>query len=135
MGWQLKIKRDEKKRFELLRPKMRLSDISLSKKRYHIEFASQYSNAELNRDLFITIISILIAISAAFWGNTNGSMVVLTTGIFGTMAGILMLVRLALLKKYKHLSFKYSLVAGDPVFIAIPEPDNTEKSESTQINV
>jgi hypothetical protein len=126
-GWQLKLKMDENKRFQALRPQMRLAPMTLSRKRYDIEYASQYTEQELGQSLRQTL-SIMVILGAllgiftvyGFWFLWG-----LCTLAFGGLG--LHLGRLWALKKRKHISFRYSLVAGDPVFIPIPEENAPNK--------
>jgi chromate transport protein ChrA len=120
-GWRLKLKMDENKRFQALRPQMRIAPMTLSKKRYDIEYASQYTEKELknsikkNLCLLLGFGGLLVVFALqAFW--------LLWTATFLIFLGCcLYLMRLFTLKKRKLTSFRYSLVAGDPIFIPIPE--------------
>jgi hypothetical protein len=122
-GWRLKLKMDENKRFQALRPQMRLAPMTLSKKRYDIEYASQYTDQELKKSIqktlgLLIILGVLLVVFSLqnvwlLWGI--GVLVFVGAGLY--------LARLITLKKRKRISFRYSLVAGDPVFIPIPEDD------------
>ncbi len=125
-GWRLKLKLDENKRFQSLRPQMRLAPMTLSKKRYDIEYASQYSEKELNRSLKNTIA--LLAGLGAFSTllGLYGFWVCLGISLLPIAGYSVYLARLIILKKQKSTSFRYSLVAGDPVFIPIPDESKAE---------
>lgn len=125
-GWRLKLQMDENKRFQTLRPQMRLAPMTLSRKRYDIEYASQYTEQELRQSLRQTLM--IIAILGGLLGVLGAYQFWFVFALCGLVFGGfgLYLMRLLALKKRKHTSFRYSLVAGDPVFI--PIPDNEEET-------
>jgi hypothetical protein len=134
-GWRLKLQMDENKRFQALRPQMRLAPMTLSRKRYDIEYASQYTEQELSQSLrqtlmIMAILGGLLGVLGAYQFWVLFALCGLVFGGFG-----LYFVRLLTLKKRKHTSFRHSLVAGDPVFIPIPEneEDTNDGAKATAI--
>jgi chromate transport protein ChrA len=122
-GWRLKLKMDENKRFQALRPQMRLAPMTLSKKRYDIEYASQYTDQELKKSIQQTLgLLIMLGVLLVVFSLQN-FWLLLGIGVLVFVGFGLYLARLITLKKRKLTSFRYSLVAGDPVFIPIPEND------------
>jgi len=122
-GWRLKLKMDENKRFQALRPQMRLAPMTLSKKRYDIEYASQYTDQELKKSIKQTLCMVIGACGLLIYFGLHSLWILGAIGVLAFGGGVLYLARLITLKKRKHVSFRYSLVAGDPVFIPIPEDD------------
>lgn len=127
-GWRLKLKMDENKRFQSLRPQMRLAPMTLSRKRYDIEYASQYTQEELTKSLqktlfIMVVLGVLIGVFGVYHHWILCALFALGFAGFGVYLG-----RLLVLKKRKQMSFRYSLVAGDPVFIPIPEEDTDTKA-------
>ncbi|MFM7621755.1 MAG: hypothetical protein ACKO57_02095 [Alphaproteobacteria bacterium] len=127
-GWRLKLKMDENKRFQSLRPQMRLAPMTLSRKRYDIEYASQYTQEELTKSLqktlfIMVVLGVLIGVFGVYHHWVLCALFALGFAGFGGYLG-----RLLVLKKRKQMSFRYSLVAGDPVFIPIPEEDTDTKA-------
>jgi ABC-type antimicrobial peptide transport system permease subunit len=122
-GWRLKLKMDENKRFQALRPQMRLAPMTLSKKRYDIEYASQYTDQELKKSIQQTLgLLIMLGVLLVVFSLQN-FWLLLGIGVLVFVGFGLYLARIITLKKRKLTSFRYSLVAGDPVFIPIPEND------------
>jgi hypothetical protein len=122
-GWRLKLKMDENKRFQALRPQMRLAPMTLSKKRYDIEYASQYTDQELKKSIQQTLgLLIMLGVLLVVFSLQN-FWLLLGIGVLVFVGFGLYLARLITLKKRKLTSFRYSLVAGDPGFIPIPEND------------
>ncbi|MFM7631648.1 MAG: hypothetical protein ACKO43_07605, partial [Alphaproteobacteria bacterium] len=125
---RLKLKMDENKRFQTLRPQMRLAPMALSRKRYDIEYASQYTQEELRQSLkktlfIMVVLGVLIGVFGVYHHWILCALFALGFAGFGVYLG-----RLLVLKQRKQMSFRYSLVAGDPVFIPIPEEDTDTKA-------
>ncbi len=122
-GWRLKLKMDENKRFQSLRPHMRVAPMTLSRKRYDLECASQYTEQELKKSSK-QVLCLLIGVGGLLVYCGLYSLWILgAIGVLAFWGCAVYLARLITLKKRKRVSFRYSLVAGDPVFIPIPEED------------
>jgi hypothetical protein len=102
---------------------MRLAPMTLSKKRYDIEYASQYTDQELKKSIKQTLCLVIGACGLLIYFGLHSLWILGAIGVLAFGGGVLYLARLITLKKRKHVSFRYSLVAGDPVFIPIPEDD------------
>jgi hypothetical protein len=127
-GWRLKLKMDENKRFLSLRPQMRLAPMTLSRKRYDLEYASQYTEQELKKSIKQTLVLLVGVGGLVVYCGLHNLWILGAMGVLALGGCAVYLARLITLKKRKGISFRYSLVAGDPVFIPIPE-DDTATSE------